>query len=71
MKTTPKMMSFVYFVLGLLFMFVAIRSSSGSVWNITTIILAVAATLNFGVSLRMLIIHFKLKKKNKDKDNKK
>ncbi|WP_174615770.1 YdiK family protein [Virgibacillus ihumii] len=65
MKTTPKMMFFVYFVMGLLFTFVAIRSSGDTVWNVTTIILAVAATLNFGVSLRMLLIHFKLKKKNK------
>ncbi|WP_077324410.1 YdiK family protein [Virgibacillus siamensis] len=65
MKTTPKMMFFIYFILGLLFMFVATRSSDGSIWNFTTIILAVIATLNFGVSLRMLIIHFKLKKKNK------
>ncbi|TFJ91525.1 YdiK family protein [Lentibacillus salicampi] len=65
MKISPKVMGGVYFLLGILFTYVAIRSADETIWNFITILLAFFATLDFGVSIRMFIIHFKIKKQKK------
>ncbi|SFB38139.1 protein of unknown function [Lentibacillus halodurans] len=67
MKISPKTMGIVYCLLGILFTYVAIQSADGTIWNFLTILLAFFATLDFGVGIRMLIIHFKLKNQNKKK----
>ncbi|WP_188455056.1 YdiK family protein [Virgibacillus oceani] len=65
MRTTPKTMAIIYFAMGILFIFIAVRTTNGSVWNFSTIVLAVIATLDFGVAIRLLSIHYRLKNKNK------
>ncbi|SDR12754.1 protein of unknown function [Virgibacillus subterraneus] len=64
MKISPKAMFVIYFIMGILFTYMAIQSTGESVWNFSTIILAIIATLDFGVGFRMLVIHFRLKKKD-------
>ncbi|MFD1363434.1 YdiK family protein [Lentibacillus salinarum] len=67
MKISPKTMGIVYFLLGILFTYVAIQSAEETIWNFLTILLAFFATLDFGVSIRMFNIHFKIKKQKKKK----
>lgn len=61
MKISPKMMGIIYSLLGILFTYVAVLSADETIWNFLTILLAFFATLDFGVSIRMFIIHFKIK----------
>ncbi|MFD1038955.1 YdiK family protein [Virgibacillus byunsanensis] len=68
MKTTPKGMAIVYFLLGILFTYIAVQSAEETIWNFTTIIFALFATLDFGVGLRMFTIHIRLKKNNNKKE---
>ncbi|WP_185959635.1 YdiK family protein [Lentibacillus cibarius] len=65
MRMTPKSMAMIYFLVGALFVNIAVRITDGSVWNFPTIILAIIATLDIGVGIRMIIIHFKIKRKKK------
>ncbi|ALX49126.1 YdiK family protein [Lentibacillus amyloliquefaciens] len=67
MKFSPITMGFLYFLVGILFTYVAILSAEETIWNFITILLAFLATLDFGVSIRMFVIHFKVKKNNKKK----
>lgn len=59
------LMAFIYFVMGLLFLNIAIHSASETIWNATTIVLAIIVTLNFGVGIRLIGTHFRIKKNNK------
>ncbi|WP_042225412.1 YdiK family protein [Oceanobacillus manasiensis] len=63
MKISPKTMAAIYFVMGVFFTYIAILSAQDTVWNITTMILALFATLEFGVSIRLIGLHFRIKKK--------
>ncbi|MFD2760289.1 DUF4305 domain-containing protein [Lentibacillus juripiscarius] len=67
MKMTPKTMAIIYFLVGAMFISIAVQITEGSVWNFPTIILALVATLDVGVGIRMLIIHFKIKNQKKKK----
>lgn len=60
-------MALVYFIMGILFTYIATQTATDTIWNISTIILAVIATLEFGVAIRLLRIHIHLKRKNKKK----
>ncbi|HLR74154.1 MAG TPA: YdiK family protein [Virgibacillus sp.] len=65
MKISPFRMAIFYFLLGILFTYLAIDSVDGSSWNVITFIFAGFATLDFGVGIRALRIHFQLKNNNK------
>lgn len=65
MRISPLRMSILYFLMGILFTYLAIDSVSDSGWNIVTTIFAVIATLDFGVGIRAVRIHFHLKKNSK------
>lgn len=65
MKVSPKTLGIVYFLLGILFTYVAIQSAEETIWNFLTILLAFFATLDFVVSIRMFIIHSRLKNQKK------
>ncbi|WP_010529430.1 YdiK family protein [Lentibacillus jeotgali] len=67
MKISPKILGIIYFLLGILFTYVAILSADETIWNFLTMLLAFFATLDFGVSIRMFMIHSKIKKHNKKK----
>ncbi|MEN1969477.1 YdiK family protein [Lentibacillus sp. N15] len=65
MQPSPKVMSIIYFLMGLLFTYIATLTANDTIWNTSTIILAIIATLQFGVSIRLMLIHFRLTRKNK------
>lgn len=45
--------------MGLIFAYLAYTSAKETVWNATTILLAIVATLDFGVGYRYLRMHLK------------
>ncbi|MDY0395484.1 YdiK family protein [Virgibacillus halophilus] len=55
----------LYFAMGALFIFFAVRSAHDTMWNITTMLLAVIATLDFGMGFKLIGLHFKLKRDQK------
>jgi hypothetical protein len=65
MRTSPLNMALFYFLMGSLFTYLAIESAHETIWKFSTVILMVVATLDFGVSLRMFALHFKIKKLKK------
>lgn len=65
MRTSPLTMAIVYFVMGVFFVYIAVLSADDTIWNLTTIVIALFATLDFGVSIRLFSIHFRLKKNKK------
>ena len=66
MRTSPKVMASIYFIMGVLFVYMATQNVEETVWNFATILLAVIATLDFGVAFRLMRNHLQNKKK-KDK----
>lgn len=56
-----------YFLMGILFTYMAIQSVEDTVWNVITILLALVATLDFGVGIRFMRLHFKMKKEQNHK----
>ncbi len=56
-------MAILYFGMGILFAYLAFTSAKETVWNATTILLAIVATLDFGVGYRYLRMHVKNKSK--------
>jgi hypothetical protein len=65
MRTSPLNIAFFYFLMGTLFTYLAIESAHESIWNFSTIVLMVMATLDFGVSLRMFAFYFRIRNQNK------
>ncbi|WP_347861564.1 YdiK family protein [Salimicrobium sp. PL1-032A] len=64
MKASPLVMAYLYLLIGAGFLFVAVQSIEGSIWNATTMILALISTFNVGVGIRLIGLHFKIKNKN-------
>lgn len=65
MRTSPGVMAIVYLAMGILFTNLAIQWADETIWNTATIVLAIIATLDFGVGIRFLRIYFKTKNKKK------
>ncbi|MFZ3579571.1 YdiK family protein [Virgibacillus sp. DJP39] len=65
MKTSPKVMANIYFIMGILFVYMATQSAGETVWNSSTILLAIIATLDFGVAIRLMRNHMRNKEKTK------
>lgn len=63
MRTSPIVMANVYFIMGVLFLYVAAQSAGETVWNFTTMVLAIIATLDFGVALKLMRNHLRNRKK--------
>ncbi|GAA0965747.1 hypothetical protein GCM10009575_099440 [Streptomyces rhizosphaericus] len=66
MKISPKTMAAIYFVMGVFFIYIAILSAGETIWNFTTMVLALFATLEFGVSFRLIGLHVRLKNNKKE-----
>ena len=66
MRTSPLFMASLYFGMGVMFTYIGIQSIDDTIWNFITIALALFATLDFAVAIRLFGIHLKIKKvKNK------
>lgn len=59
-------MATIYFIMGILFVYVAVQSASDSGWNFMTVLLAIFATLDFTVGVRLMRTHLKTKKQKKE-----
>ncbi|MEK5440405.1 MULTISPECIES: YdiK family protein [unclassified Fredinandcohnia] len=66
-RTSPFVMGIIYTLMGILFTYIAINSATETVWNFSTILLALVATFDFGVAIRMFVLHSKIKKISKTK----
>ncbi|WP_100012599.1 YdiK family protein [Lentibacillus sediminis] len=66
MRTSPLAMAIIYFLMGILFIYIATQTAGDTVWNVTTIILAVVATMEIGVGIRLVVLHFHWKNKKKE-----
>ncbi|MBP1971664.1 hypothetical protein J2Z83_003816 [Virgibacillus natechei] len=58
-------MAIIYFIMGILFVYVGIQFAEETIWNVTTIVLAAVATLDFGIGIRMMSMHLRSKKNKK------
>jgi len=61
-RTSPLIMAFIYFVMGVLFTILAIGSVEDTIWNFSTVLLMLVATFDFGVSIRLFLLNNKIKK---------
>jgi hypothetical protein len=66
MRASPLFMSILYFFMGFVFTYIAAQSVEETIWNFTTIILAVVATFDFAVAIRLVAVHFKIKQAKKN-----
>lgn len=66
MRTSPLAMAIIYLLMGILFIYIATQTAGDTVWNVTTIILAVVATMEIGVGIRLVFLHFHWKNKKKE-----
>ncbi|TGB01493.1 YdiK family protein [Halobacillus salinus] len=67
MRTSPLFMAFLYFGMGIAFTYIASQAAVETIWNATTIVLAVLATFNIAVSIRLTRLHMKLSQQKNDK----
>jgi hypothetical protein len=67
MRTSPTFMAILYLLLGGLFTYLAIQNGEEGMWNVTTIILMLLATFDFGVSYRFFMLRRKINKIKKNK----
>lgn len=58
-------MAIIYFIMGTLFVYVGIQFADETIWNVTTIVLAAVATLDFGIGIRMMSMHLRSNKNKK------
>jgi uncharacterized membrane protein HdeD (DUF308 family) len=67
LRQTPLFSGIVYLLLGIVFTFFAIQNiNEDGEWGFFTILLIILATFDLGSGIRMILIHFHLKKqKNK------
>ncbi len=62
MRRSPLFSGIIYIILGVLFTYLAIQNVQESGWGFFTYMLVFLATIDFGSGLRMVMIHFKIKK---------
>lgn len=65
MKTSPLFMAFLYFAMGVAFTYIAAQAAEETVWNAMTVILAIVATFNIAVAIRLYNLHNKIKNAKK------
>lgn len=58
--------SIIYFILGIMFTYMAVISITDTIWNITTILLLLVAALDFGVGIRYLRTDLARRKNEKE-----
>ena len=62
---SPLFSAVFYFILGIVFTVFAVQQVTESGWNFFSYALIVLATFDFGAGIRLILIHFKLKKQHK------
>jgi uncharacterized membrane protein len=62
MRQTPLVSGILYLLLGTLFTYFAIQNVRQDGWGFFPYILVILATFDFGNGLKMIAIHYKIKK---------
>ena len=62
MRRSPLFSGVIYLLLGVLFTYFAIGNVQDDGWGFFTYMLIFLATLDFGSGIRMIMLHFKIKK---------
>lgn len=65
MRLNPNSMGLFYFVMGILFTYLAINTADETIWSLPTIILMLLATFDYAVSIRMFVFSYKMNKTKK------
>ncbi|WP_433746673.1 YdiK family protein [Falsibacillus pallidus] len=63
MRPSPLFSGFFYCVLGVFFTIFAIQNVNDHGWGFFAFILVFLATLDFGSGIRMIMLHFRIKRK--------
>jgi hypothetical protein len=64
MRQTPLVSGFLYLILAVLFTYFAIKNVQEDGWGFFSYLLIILATFDLGSGLKMIAIHFKMKKTN-------
>jgi hypothetical protein len=67
MRQTPLVSGFLYLLLAVLFTYFAIKNVQEDGWGFFSYLLIILATFDLGSGLKMMAIHFKMKKTNNTK----
>ncbi|RBW67565.1 DUF4305 domain-containing protein [Bacillus taeanensis] len=70
MKLSPLVLGFLFMGLGIFFTSLAVRNADETIWNTTSMIFMLLATMEFVYAIRFFIFRFKVKQLKK-KQNKK
>lgn len=62
MRRSPLFSGILYILLGVLFTYFAIQNVNDHGWGFFSYLMVLLATLDFGSGLRMVALHFKIKK---------
>ncbi|WP_440896774.1 YdiK family protein [Amphibacillus sp. Q70] len=65
MKLSPLTSAMIYLGLGAVFVYFAYQTIDETIFNPLTIILIIIASLEFGVGIRFIQLHFKIKRNKK------
>ncbi|GGE86060.1 YdiK family protein [Priestia taiwanensis] len=63
-KVSPFVMGLMYFAMGSIFTYLATKFATPTLWNFPTIFLALMATLDFGLAIRLFTFQYKIKKES-------
>ena len=61
-RQSPLASGIIYIVLGTIFVALAINYVSKDGWNLFSFLIVFLATIDFGSGIRMIMLHFRLKK---------
>lgn len=64
-RQSPLASGIIYIVLGTIFVALAINYVSKDGWNLFSFLIVFLATIDFGSGIRMIMLHFRLKKLQK------
>lgn len=64
-RVSPLRSAIFYFIMGIIFIYFAFQTIDETVFNPLTILLVILATLEFGIGIRFLQFHIKLKQQQK------
>jgi hypothetical protein len=67
MRQTPLVSGFLYLLLAVLFTYFAIKNVQEDGWGFFSYLLIILATFDLGSGLKMIAMHFKIKKTNNTK----
>ncbi|MGD6805063.1 DUF4305 domain-containing protein [Rossellomorea vietnamensis] len=67
MRRSPLFSGILYILLGVLFTYFAVINVNDNGWGFFAYLMVLLATLDFGSGIRMVAMHFKIKKQLNDK----